>query len=997
MSKTELRRRATRVIPRKMAPVAAMTVLLMFVMGSALAMHNDGVFQLDGDTNPATHPAGITGDDWDQLDDGVGDPNGDDNALVSAFVPDDLSQTTDQIYTGGSTKDDLDTTGWQHTAGSVPDKDNIEHAFAALYNTCLDGADAGTAPDKCLYFGLDRFARNGDAQVGFWFFKKEMTPLANGSFANPHTVGDILVLSNFTNGGVVGTVQVFKWAGNCDNDPDATCINHTLDLIAAEGSCLTANTEPDQHDSCGDSNTSQIQSGWVYDAKSINGTNNPMPQGSFYEGGINLSTLGLADTCVSSFIAETRSSQSVDAVLKDFAYGAFPLCSANIQVGLDGTNQINQAHTVTGHVNVVQAGVSTNAPLGTTINFTIVSGPGTLSSASCTTTDASGSCSVTLNSSVTGTTTVHAASTVTVAGSTFNVETNGSGLNSDDLTKVWVDANVSVENDGTNAVGSPHTVTGHVNVSTAANPPAYANAPAGTTINFSILSGPGTLSAPSCATIGTTGTCTVTLNSAVPGTTIVRASTTVTVGGISVTRSTATAATGGNGDDLDKLWVDANVSVENDGTNEINVSHTVTGHVNVSTAANPPAYANAPAGTTITFTKLSGPGTLSASSCTTIGTTGSCSVTLTSAVSGTTVIRASTTVSVGGVSLTRSTATSATGGNGDDLDKVWVDANVSVESDDTNGIGEPHTVTGHVNVSTAANPPAYANAPADTTINFSILSGPGTLSAPSCTTIGTTGTCTVTLNSSVAGTTIVRASTTVSVGGVSLTRSTATSAANGNGDDLDKVWVDGTLRWLKHDGAGNLLGGAVFTVCRTETFNSDTSTMVNTADVCNDVYDENDGDAGTSGDADATLGEFQLNNLVLGRYTIVEKTPPPGYHGDSHTATVDLTIANRSNADGEVLPVFVNTQAYRLIVITCDDISHKLVVSSVDLDGAGPGLAVNSMSAADLAAYNTAWGTSLTEAQVCGTGTAGTPSLGGAASFGDLAPATYNPRVQIPL
>ena len=46
-------------------------------------------------------------------------------------------------------------------------------------------------------------------------------------------------------------------------------------------------------------------------------------------------------------------------------------------------------------------------------------------------------------------------------------------------------------------------------------------------------------------------------------------------------------------------------------------------------------------------------------------------------------------------------------------------------------------------------------------------------------------------------------------------------------------------------------------------------------------------------------------------------------------------FANRSNADGgalDVVPVFVNTQAYRLIVITCDDIADNLVVSTVDLD-----------------------------------------------------------------
>lgn len=280
----------------------------------------------------------------------------------------------------------------------------------------------------------------------------------------------------------------------------------------------------------------------------------------------------------------------------------------------------------------------------------------------------------------------------------------------------------------------------------------------------------------------------------------------------------------------------------------------------------------------------------------------------------------------------------------------------------------------------------------------------GSISGGSCTGSGTTdssGQCTVVVQSNVAGTAYVNATAAVAISGT-VGSDTVNVSVTGYGAygtiGRTKTWVDGTLRWLKHDGAGQLLGGAVFTVCRTHTFNSDTSAMEDISDVCIDVYHENDSNDGTSGDADSTLGEFQLNNLVLGRYTVVEKAPPPGYHGDSDTETVDLTIANRSNADGgagDLVPVFVNTQAYRLIVITCDDISHKLVVSSVDLDGAGPGLAVNSMSAADLAAYNTAHETALTEAQICGNG-GSLISLGGAASFGDLAPATYNPRAQIP-
>ena len=67
-------------------------------------------------------------------------------------------------------------------------------------------------------------------------------------------------------------------------------------------------------------------------------------------------------------------------------------------------------------------------------------------------------------------------------------------------------------------------------------------------------------------------------------------------------------------------------------------------------------FANAPDGTQISFTIDSGPGAFtSANPCTTAGGTGSCSINLTSAVTGVTTVSAHTTLAVGGVSLTRNT------------------------------------------------------------------------------------------------------------------------------------------------------------------------------------------------------------------------------------------------------------------------------------------------------------------------------------------------------
>ena len=56
--------------------------------------------------------------------------------------------------------------------------------------------------DTWVYFGADRFDAEGDAQIGFWFFQDEIG-IANGDFTGEHVDGDVLILAEYTNGGVV--------------------------------------------------------------------------------------------------------------------------------------------------------------------------------------------------------------------------------------------------------------------------------------------------------------------------------------------------------------------------------------------------------------------------------------------------------------------------------------------------------------------------------------------------------------------------------------------------------------------------------------------------------------------------------------------------------------------------------------------------------------------------------------------------------------------------
>jgi hypothetical protein len=77
-----------------------------------------------------------------------------------------------------------------------------------------------------------------------------------------------------------------------------------------------------------------------------------------------------------------------------------------------------------------------------------------------------------------------------------------------------------------------------------------------------------------------------------------------------------------------------------------------------------------------------------------------------------------------------------------------VDANIQISPlAATNEVGSPHTFTAHVNVNDGS---GFSNAPANTVVGFTKLSGPGVLSANSCTTVGTSGECSITLSSTAA-------------------------------------------------------------------------------------------------------------------------------------------------------------------------------------------------------------------------------------------------------
>jgi hypothetical protein len=93
-------------------------------------------------------------------------------------------------------------------------------------------------------------------------------------------------------------------------------------------------------------NTIPTPSPWLFTEK--DGTSNAFQAGDYFEGGLNLTALGLQNECTSSFLMNTRSSQSVDSALQDFALGQVGSCSSKISTtaSLNGTEAtINNSNT----------------------------------------------------------------------------------------------------------------------------------------------------------------------------------------------------------------------------------------------------------------------------------------------------------------------------------------------------------------------------------------------------------------------------------------------------------------------------------------------------------------------------------------------------------------------------------------------------------------------------------------------------------------------------
>ncbi len=324
-----------------------------------------------------------------------------------------------------------------------------------------------------------------------------------------------------------------------------------------------------------------------------------------------------------------------------------------------------------------------------------------------------------------------------------------------------------------NEVGTSHTVTARLT----SNGLPVAN----TTVSFSVSSGPnagrtgtGTTNASGDATFAYVGSGGV-------GTDTIQASATLPGTGGALTAVTGTAA---------KEWVgDANIQIAPAAaTSTVGTNHTLT--VTVS------AVGGTLAAGTATASVVGGPGGFVGSpTCAYAGggATASCTVVITSSAAGTTVVQATSVISVGGQSIPRTTGTAANtaaGGSGN-AQKTWtvptVDATIQLTpTAATSPAGTNHTLTVTVN--------AFGGTLAAGTATVSILGGPGDfVGSPTCAYAGggDTASCTVVITSTAAGTTVLQATSVISVSGQSIPRTTGTAGnfAAGGGGIAVKTWT----------------------------------------------------------------------------------------------------------------------------------------------------------------------------------------------------------------
>src|SRR5437667_410802 len=197
----------------------------IFGIKTAHADPGSNIFELDGNiiTNTATPPP----DDWDHIfTDTASGPCTLLSTLPSSFITgtvpfckhDDPNPDTSYFSTGSKDTNPISSGNNPWNCGTISNptgKDNLLRGFAYAAKSTSSG-------DEFFFVGGIREPKTqGSADWGVWFLKDSTVAptctsadTSNHPFTGKHQDGDELVTVEFTIGGTVGTINVFRWDGN---------------------------------------------------------------------------------------------------------------------------------------------------------------------------------------------------------------------------------------------------------------------------------------------------------------------------------------------------------------------------------------------------------------------------------------------------------------------------------------------------------------------------------------------------------------------------------------------------------------------------------------------------------------------------------------------------------------------------------------------------------------------------------------------------------------
>jgi hypothetical protein len=350
-------------VRRGTALVGATALTLLGVVASsppAFAVH-DLQMQLDGNTSvggandPSSPPK-----DWESFF--GADVNGDvteSGALTSGFLARghsvDYPLPDVTTYSTGS-KDTLNigkvgklAAGWQcGQSNNLGAKDDLMNVYTIAYRVPHDGS--AQQDHLILYFGAEKSSNLGDNNIGIWFMQDANVgcaapdPHKNVDWTGHHTKGDVLLTAAFTNGGGTAAVEARTWQTN------ANPVNGDDGFLSAATSGFLCTTSPPGDSACAITNDAanqpsagEINPPWNHPAKTP-GSGGSLAAEEFYEGGVDVTQLennagNTGDPCITTFVADTRSSQSPTATLFDYAAGSLPVChpATKLTVSVDKT------------------------------------------------------------------------------------------------------------------------------------------------------------------------------------------------------------------------------------------------------------------------------------------------------------------------------------------------------------------------------------------------------------------------------------------------------------------------------------------------------------------------------------------------------------------------------------------------------------------------------------------------------------------------------------